>query len=251
MRTHAQFAILDCEDEPGWAGHERLWIGPMARPDERWDVFRVWAGALPATPEAYDGYIITGSHHSVNDATQAWLEPLFAFVRRCAQAAPNGPQLVGACFGAQVLGRALGGRVSPNVSGRFLFGTEQIALHADFHRTWFAPAPSADVPYAVLRLLTSHGEYVCDLPPHATLWAASARCPHEVFTHGQHALGIQGHAELSVADLQDNILPRLREGGRLSPQEEADALQSLTLPVDSAYVLRCVRGFLDGPPARR
>ena len=66
-------AVLDCEDAPRWAGHEQNWIDLLRRPDEVWQSHRVWAGDLPATADAYHGYVLTGSHHSVNDATQAWL----------------------------------------------------------------------------------------------------------------------------------------------------------------------------------
>ena len=250
MRQHAQFAILDCEDEPRWAGHEDRWLRPLSRSSERWDIFRVWASELPPSPEAYDGYVITGSHHSVNDPSQVWLGPLFRFVAACNKAAPDGPQILGACFGAQVLGRSLGGRVSENRSSRFIFGTEEIALHDPFHRAWFLPDSAPIIPRRSLRLLTSHGEHVCDLPTGAELLADSQRSPHEIFTVGRHALAVQGHAELSLADLTDNILPRLRERGRLSPQEEADAIASLACPVDSELVLRCMRRFLDGPTDR-
>lgn len=254
MPSHARFAVLDCEDEACWAGHEVRWLGPLARAGERWDVLRVHRGELPMRLEAYDGYVITGSHHSVNDATQGWLGPLFDFIARCGAAGYEGPQVVGACFGAQVLGRALGGQVAANRDGQFIFGTEQIALSPRFCESWFArgaqpsvgPAPSLRTS---LRLMTSHGEHVCALPPGADLLAQSARTPHEIFLIGQHLLAVQCHAELTRADLVGIILPRLRERARLSPPQEEEALASLTLAVDSDWMMAILRRFLDGPAA--
>ncbi len=247
MRAHAQFAILDCEDEACWNGHEARWLEPLARSSERWDVLRVHRGELPATPEAYDGYVITGSHHSVNDASQGWLAPLFAFIARIRQAAAAGPRVVGACFGAQVLGRSLGGRVSENREGHFIFGTEEIALLPRFFSAWFAAHLAAPAADPRLRLLTSHGEHVCELPPGAELLAHSARSPHEIFLCGPHALAVQGHAELQKEDLLGIILPRLRQRSRLSPAQEEAALASLLHPVDSQWMLDLMRRFLDGP----
>lgn len=258
MRRHAKFAVLDCEEEACWSGHEARWLGPLARTDERWDVLRVYRGELPASAEAYDGYVITGSHHSVNDATQSWLGPLFAFIARCGAAGFDGPQVVGACFGAQVLGRALGGQVAANRDGNFIFGTEQLTLSPRFDASWFGravepkpqtepnPAPSQR---SSLRLMTSHGEHVCELPPGAELLAHSDRSPHEIFLIGQHMLGVQCHAELTRDDLLGIILPRLRERSRLSPAQEEAALASLALPVDSAWMMAVFRHFLDGPAA--
>lgn len=252
MRRHAQFAVLDCEDDACWSGHEARWLGPLARADERWDVLRVFRGELPRTAEAYEGYVITGSHHSVNDATQGWLGPLFEFIARCGAAGYDGPQVVGACFGAQVLGRALGGQVAPNRDGSFIFGTEHVALSPHFGESWFSRAAQiAAEPdrRSSLRLLTSHGEHVAVLPPGADLLAHSARSPHEIFLCGQHMLGVQGHAELTRDDLLGIILPRLRERARLSPAQEEVALAALDLPVDSDWLMACMRRFLDGPAA--
>ncbi len=154
----------------------------------------------------------------------------------------------GACFGAQVLGRSLGGHVTENRDGHFIFGSEQITLGPAFHDAWFAPLAAA--PRPALRLLTSHGEHVAELPPSAQLLAHSARTPHEIFVVGQKQLGVQCHAELVLDDLLGIILPRLRERSRLSKAQEEAALASLAHPVDSDWMMALFRRFLDGPPDR-
>lgn len=220
-----RYAVLDCEDAPRWAGHEQNWIDLLSRRGEDWRSYRVWAGELPPSPAAHDGYVLTGSHHSVNDASQPWLPPLFDFVGRAAAARSR---LFGACFGLQVIATALGGRVEPNPSGRFAFGSERIH---------FADGTA-------LTLLESHAEQATALPPGARRLASSATADNEVFAIGDHILAVQFHAEFTPAMLLEKIFPRLQEDHRLAPDEEARALASLELPLDSPRFLATIRRFL-------
>ena len=227
--TARRYAVLDCEDAPRWAGHDQNWIDLLQRSGEVWQSYRVWAGELPAGPDAYDGYLITGSHHSVNDADQGWLGPLFEFVRAAAAAEAR---VFGACFGLQVIATAFGGRVESNPDGRFVFGSERIR---------FAGLP--DVGEA-LTLLESHGEQATGLPPGARRLASSASAENEMFAIGDHVLAVQFHAEFTPAMMLAKILPRLREDGRLDADQEARALASLEAGLDSAHFIAAIRRFL-------
>lgn len=226
--TARRYAVLDCEDAPHWAGHHENWIALLARPGEDWRWFRAWADELPAAPDAFDGYVITGSHHSVNDAGQRWLAPLFDFV---AAAAGAEARVFGACFGLQVIATALGGRVEGNPGGRFAFGSERVRF-------------DAGELAGGLTLLESHGEQATALPPGARRLAGSASAEHEAFAVGDHVLAVQFHAEFTPAMLVEKILPRLRAERRLDPDEEARALASLAAPLDSARFLAAIRRFL-------
>jgi GMP synthase (glutamine-hydrolysing) len=236
-----RFAVIDCEDLPHWNGHARYWIGPLARPGDTWDRYRAWAGELPADPAAYDAVVITGSHHSVNDPEQGWLEPLFELVRR-AVGEPRGPRVLGACFGLQVAARALGGQVEPNPVGHFVFGTERVTIDPAFHDEFTgAPGP------AEVTLLSSHGEQATRLPPGARALGRSATSAHEIFAIADRLLAVQFHAELTREALLELILPRLRENARLAPDHEARALAGLDGTVDSAAFLATFRRFLERP----
>ena len=241
MSAARRFAVLDCEDLPHWNGHARFWLGPLTRPGETWDIYRAWAGELPVDPTAYDGLVITGSHHSVNDPEQGWLEPLFELVRR-AVGEPRGPRVLGACFGLQVTARALGGRVEENPVGRFVFGTERVSIDPAFHDA-FGDGPGP----AEATLLVSHAEQATELPPGARALGRSATTAHEIFAIEDRALAVQFHAELTRAALLENILPRLREHARLAPADEARALAALDGAVDSAAFLEVFRRWLDRP----
>lgn len=221
--------MLDCEDAPRWAGHDRNWIDLLRRSGEDWHSYRVWAGELPDGPAAYDGYVLTGSHHSVCDPAQTWLGPLFEFVRAAAGAEAR---VFGACFGLQVIATALGGRVELNPGGRFAFGSEQIRFAG--------PGELGEV----LTLLESHGEQATALPPGARRLASSATAENEMFAIGEHVLAVQFHAEFTPQMMLDKILPRLRDERRLDPDEEARALASLEAPLDSAQFMAAIRRFL-------
>ncbi len=223
--TVRRYAVLDCEDAPRWAGHEQNWIDLVARPGEEWRSYRAWAGELPAAPSAHDGYVLTGSHHSVNDASQSWLGPLFEFV---AAASAAEARLFGACFGLQVIATALGGRVEDNPGGRFAFGSERVRFAGGGEMT----------------LLESHGEQATVLPRAARRLAGSATAENEAFAVGDHVLAVQFHAEFTPALMLEKILPRLRETGRLEPDEEARALASLDQPLDSRQFIAAIRRFL-------
>ena len=84
------------------------------RPDWSFDVVSVKDGVFPSGPEAFDGYVITGSPASVNDDSLPWLGELLDFIR--AVDAARQP-LVGLCFGHQAVARALGGQVARNAAG--------------------------------------------------------------------------------------------------------------------------------------
>lgn len=221
-----RYAVLDCEDAPRWAGHDRNWIGLLRRDEEEWHSFRVWAGELPAEPRAYDGYVLTGSHHSVNDSALPWLPPLFEFV--AAVACSSDRRVFGACFGLQVIATALGGRVEENPDGRFAFGSERIQFDGG----------------AAATLLESHGEQATTLPPGARRLAGSASAENEAFAIGDRVLAVQFHAEFTPAMMLEKILPRLRDQGRLTAGEEARSLASLAAPLDSARFLAEIRRFL-------
>lgn len=237
-----RFAVIDCEDLPHWNGHARYWLGPLAREGETWNVYRPFAGELPDDPTAYDGIVITGSHHSVNDPEQgSWLEPLFELVRR-AVGEPRGARVLGACFGLQVAARALGGRVEPNPVGHFVFGTERVSIDRAFHDD-FTGAPGPEVA----TMLSSHGEQATLLPPGARVLGRSATADHEIFALEDRLLAVQFHAELTRDALLDHILPRLRAGERLAPDLEARAVAALDGTVDSAAILATFRRWLDRP----
>ena len=117
--------------------------------------FDVRAGEYPEL-QAHDGYVITGSRHSVYDAID-WLPRLGAFVERAASA---DCRIVGVCFGHQLLAQLFGGRVEKM---GWIVGVQAAdILH---HEPWMVPAVGE------VRLLASHQDQVVALPPGASVFA--------------------------------------------------------------------------------
>jgi GMP synthase (glutamine-hydrolysing) len=101
---------------------------------------------------------------------------------------------LGICLGAQLLARALGARVYP--TGVKEIGWAPVTL---------SPA-GCESPFRHLgedntAVLHWHGDSF-DLPRGATLLASSTICRNQAFSWGEHALGIQFHAEAVEAQLE-------------------------------------------------
>ena len=136
-------------------------------------------------PADYDVAIILGSDESAYDDSVPWVAEEFDYARRAIGA---GVPVLGICFGAQMLARALGGEVrrapEPEVAWKSLTRAEAAR--------WLPAGP----------WLTWHSD-TFDWPPGATALAWTDMAP-QAFAHGDH-LGLQFHPEVT-ADLIEQWL---------------------------------------------
>ena len=102
----------------------------------------------------------------------------------------------GVCLGAQIMARALGAKVYPGASGQEI-GWGSIELTE-------AGKGSAIEHIAAdkTKMVQWHGD-TFDLPDGAILLASSAQYPHQVFSYGENALGVQCHPEVTGNLLQE------------------------------------------------
>ena len=160
------------------------------RSDWVFEIVPVKDGVLPASVQAFDGYVITGSPASVNDDTLPWVAQLLGFIREVHAARQP---LIGLCFGHQAVARALGGQVARNAAG---WGLGTAATHWAQPRAWMRP------PRAATTLMAAHNEQVTRMPEGAECLGGSDFCPIGSMQIGQHIWTTQYHPEMPLVFMQ-------------------------------------------------
>ncbi len=195
-----------------------------------WRTYDVDGGELPATPEACDAYIVTGSSAGVYDS-DPWIGELLAFLR----AAKGRAKLVGVCFGHQAMAQAFGGQVVKSPKG---WGIGAHDYQVACREPWMDDAPT-------IRLPASHQDQVVGLPPGAEVVVTSAFTPMAGLAwRDQPAISIQPHPEFDPAYAAALIEARR---GKVYADAEADrAVASFAGTDDRARVGRWIGAFLRG-----
>ena len=152
------------------------------RPQWDYHVYHAIDGILPASPQAHDGYIITGSPASIHDG-HSWIAQLFEFVGKVIRLRIP---LIGACFGHQAVAHVLGATVGKNPQG-WIVGTAQTQFEP---QGWMQPRCS------VLTLFAAHKEQVLTLPDEAVCIGKSSGVPYAAFLIGDHIMTTQYHPEM-------------------------------------------------------
>lgn len=165
----------------------------MAEVRPQWRLSPFWAsrGTFPADLSGFDGVMIGGSPASVTEAAP-WMQWLEALIRD--MVAARRP-LFGACFGHQIIARALGVPVIRNPGG---WAHGLIEMHRTGRAPWSGPAPT-------LRLYGSHVEQVARLPDGATGLYESPGCPVAGFAIGGHVFTVQHHPEMTREFISDLV----------------------------------------------
>ncbi len=163
------------------------WTGPYQVVDVR------STDALP-DPTQVAGAIVTGSPARLGDRTDWMLRGLRYLRSLDAAQTPT----LGICFGHQMLGEALGGRVAPNPNGREI-GTVAITAHHD------NPLLEPDDPFTAN---VSHLDSIVELPPDATVLAQTELEPHALVRFSETTWGVQFHPEMDAKIVAEYLLER-------------------------------------------
>jgi GMP synthase (glutamine-hydrolysing) len=179
-----------------------------------------WSGAwsvLPAQsltswpePEDLAGLVITGSAAFLRE-NSPWMQQSLLYLSRLVAARIP---ILGICFGHQMLGQALGGRVDRNPLGREI-GTERVRFVDANSRAVFGE-PEHALPASFLAH-TTHLDSVVELPEGARVLATTERDPAAFVEFGANIWGVQFHPEMDEVAMGAYIEDRaatLRSEGR-------------------------------------
>ena len=190
---------------------------------------------LPASPQQFAGYVISGSRHGVYDDI-SWIGDLLQFIRDCWNAQVR---LVGVCFGHQALAHALGGRTEKSMRG-WGFGVQGTTI---LHRqSWMSDYETLDGD--IYNLVVIHQDQIVKMPPMFETVASSNFCPHSMIVAGTTMLGIQGHPEFSAEYCKFRAEYRY-QSELIDAETYASAIRSLEqYPLHSTAILKWMKQFL-------
>lgn len=199
------------------------------RPDWQVSSFAVKDGTFPGELSGFDGVMITGSPASVHDG-EAWIARLEQVVRDCVAA---GVPLFGACFGHQVIAKALGGTVGPNPGG-WVFGLAQAEVTEA--PEWAKGLGDGFGQYA------AHIEQVTSLPAGARVWARADFCDTVGFVIGNRVFTTQNHPEMTHGFMEALVQ---EYSPKLPPEVSAQAQASLAQRADTEAFAEAIARFFE------
>ena len=180
--------------------------------------FDVVNNEFPVDLEEYTAFMATGSRHSVYEELE-WIQRTKDFIKMLYE---SGKPFVGCCFGHQLMGEALGGKVEKSFNGWC------VGVHE------FQPIG--------LNLLMMCQDQIVELPTEAIVLGGNAVCPNGMIQVGQHFLGIQAHPEFSKA--YDKMFMETRVD-RMGEFVVGRGIASLEQPVHTkeihAYILNFIK----------
>lgn len=185
--------IIECgRNKPEWLprhGGFADWFPPLlgpAAPGLEYSIWRADLGELPDRIDPCDGYLLTGSPHSVTDGLP-WQRALSDFIVRVREERP----LVGICYGHQHIHAALGGEVGR----RDNWGVGVRSYPVQTVPRW-AGYDLGDAA-AAFDLIALHQDHVVTPAPGTVVLAAREDCPFAITQIGDNILTFQPHPEMT------------------------------------------------------
>ena len=196
-------------------------------PAAEWRVYDVTERQRPSDLFECEGYITTGSRASVYDP-EPWIS---AFADLVCEIHRARIPFVGVCFGHQMIGHALGGRVAKCPRG---WGIGVHRFQVSGRERWMDP------PLNDFRILMSCADQIEQVPSEARVLAGNAHCPVGMLRCGS-LLGIQGHPEFTK--IYARALMEFRRE-RIGPEPVDAALATLKGATDSSQLSQWIHNFL-------
>lgn len=155
---------------------------------------RIWENDSFPPPDSFDLLIVMGGPMGVyDDHLYTWLAEEKNFIHTAIQ---SDKKIIGICLGAQLLACVLGATVFTNKHKEI--GWFPVSFDTSLEQ-WLGSALPAQ-----MTVFHWHGDKF-DNPYGGIIHASSAACNHQVFTYGDHMIGLQFHPEATPATI-DNML---------------------------------------------
>lgn len=181
---------------------ENYFINAMGLPETYFETIEVFNGEELPDAARFAGVLVTGSNLMVT-SWKMWMQKTSDWLKSTVD--KNIPTL-GVCFGHQLLGAALGGRIDNNPNGREI-GTVTVKLadkagNDELMGVFSQPEITVQV---------SHSQSVVELPENVEIMAYNRHDPHHVFkVKNKYAWGFQFHPEFT-ADIVRKLLDLRRK----------------------------------------
>lgn len=248
-----RFGVIVTDDDPirgGEKGTAEYIINRFNQNNHYQDVFiPIYAisGELPPLNKilSYDGFIITGSHYSVNDG-HPWQVRLEKFIRQVFFISKEfgQPRIYAMCFGHQMIAKALGGRVSHNPNQVFHFGSVDVHIESSFSNEDYVKRHfGSHQRKPSLKMMKLHGECVVSIPKVARRIGSSVQCENEILMYGKTILTSQGHPEYTKTEMEKTNAPVVKSSGRIPPKKVLEKLPTINYE-DVDNLTEMVRSFL-------
>ncbi|MEK7832000.1 MAG: gamma-glutamyl-gamma-aminobutyrate hydrolase family protein [Acidobacteriota bacterium] len=198
-------------------------------PQLQLEYFDVRNGEFPASTDACEAFVCTGSRFSAY-APDDWIQELKNFLRQLRDA---DKPFVGICFGHQMMAEALGGKVEKASQGWGIGVHSLNIVKTAKAESWMQPEQSScGVQY-------THADQVVRLPENSVVLGESEHCPVAMFRVGEKMLGIQGHPEFPAAYAEALVRGRTE----LIGAEKVNAAK-FNAPTDEAVITNWMAKFL-------
>lgn len=224
-----------------YGGYFNVFVAAFGEEGERWDLFRVVEGDFPDFNELhkYDGFVISGSPYDAY-GNDNWILKLCLMLQTLDAMQKK---VLGICFGHQVLCRALGGKVGKAYTG-WDIGLRRVRIVNDLAPCSFLE-DLGEIPGS-LSIMECHRDEVWKVPIGAEVIGFSDKTGVEMFTIGDHILGIQGHPEYTK-DILYNLIDRLLNNNSIEREFAENAKFGLEIaePDRKCWEKIC-RNFLKG-----
>ncbi|MFN4146021.1 MAG: glutamine amidotransferase-related protein [Runella sp.] len=230
MLPTLKIALLECDhvrDEfrPIAGDYREMFLAlftPLA-PYWQWVFYDVVNGHVPQNFDEADVYFCTGSKFSVYD-DEPWIDWLKDFVQQLYRVQKP---YVGICFGHQMLGEALGGKVQKADIG-WCVGVHGFEWKGE--------------PYYKWNLLMMCQDQIITLPPDTQVLATTPDCRYGMIQVGQTMIGLQAHPEFTKPYEEALMLNR---NERIGPEKVERQLKTLTLPLQNIEVAQWIVNFVE------